>query len=240
MIGEASVKFISLGSARQFLHDLFGFRSVKLDGIRVVCDKSRMDPMICRALLRGNYELAERVLVRAAIRPADNVLEIGAGIGVVSLVCARLVGHGQVTSYEANSSLASMIIENFSLNGLSPRLTLKAVTVTGGAVDFFKNENFISSSTLDRNMISEKVSVESDSINEAIENANANVIVMDVEGAEVGLLKVANLTRIREIIVEVHPHIVGDLLIEEMIDGLETRGFIQKQCQHKTIWFTRA
>lgn len=233
------VKFISFGSLRQFVHDLLGFRSVKIDGIRVICDKSRMDPAICKSLLRGSYELPERVLVRAAIRPTDNVLEIGAGIGVVSLICARLAVSGQVTSYEANSSLAPMIIDNFSLNGLSPKLILKAVTVIGGSIDFFKNENFVSSSTIDRNFISEKITVESDSIDKAIEDAKANVIVMDVEGAEVDLLTKANLKNVREIIVEIHPHIVGDFLTQEMICAIVERGFRQKKRQHKTIWFTK-
>lgn len=218
-------KNISLGSLRKLLHRLFGFKFVRIDGIKVVCDASRMDEMILTALLKGGYELAERDLARAAIRSGDRVLEIGAGIGVVSLVCTRLVGAGQVTSYEANSSLAPMIRENFALNGIIPRLVLKAVTTEGGSVEFFKNQNFVSSSTIDRNLIAEKITVESDSIDTAIENSRANVIVMDVEGAEIGFLKKASLSTIREIIVEVHPHIVGDEPIKEMVQHLELQGF---------------
>jgi FkbM family methyltransferase len=199
-----------------------------------------MDEMILTALLKGGYELAERDLARAAIRSGDRVLEIGAGIGVVSLVCTRLVGAGQVTSYEANSSLAPMIRENFALNGIIPRLVLKAVTTEGGSVEFFKNQNFVSSSTIDRNLIAEKITVESDSIDTAIENSRANVIVMDVEGAEIGLLKKASLSTIREIIVEVHPHIVGDEPIKEMVQHLELQGFVEKKRQRKTIWFSRS
>jgi protein-L-isoaspartate O-methyltransferase len=96
-----------------------------------------MDFEICRALLRGSYELAERTLARAAIRTGDNVLEIGAGIGIVSLVCAKLAAPGQVTSYEANSTLAPLMRENFSLNGLTPHLISKAVTELGGQIHFF-------------------------------------------------------------------------------------------------------
>ena len=233
-------KNISLGSLRKLLHRLFGFKSVRIDGIKVVCDASRMDEMILTALLKGGYELAERDLARAAIRSGDRVLEIGAGIGVVSLVCTRLVEAGQVTSYEANSSLAPMIRENFALNGMIPRLVLKAVTTEGGSVEFFKNQNFVSSSTIDRNLIAEKITVESDSIDTAIENSRANVIVMDVEGAEIGLLKKASLPAIREIIVEVHPHIVGDEPIKEMVQHLELQGFVEKKRQRKTIWFSRS
>ncbi len=233
-------KNISLGSLRKLLHRLFGFKFVRIDGIKVVCDASRMDEMILTALLKGGYELAERDLARAAIRSGDRVLEIGAGIGVVSLVCTRLVGAGQVTSYEANSSLAPMIRENFALNGIIPRLVLKAVTTEGGSVEFFKNQNFVSSSTIDRNLIAEKITVESDSIDTAIENSRANVIVMDVEGAEIGLLKKASLSTIREIIVEVHPHIVGDEPIKEMVQHLELQGFVEKKRQRKTIWFSRS
>ena len=234
------VKIITLGSVRQLMHRLFGFKFVRIDGIQVVCDASRMDTMIWTALLKGGYELAERDLARAAIRSGDRVLEIGAGIGVVSLVCARLVGAGQVTSYEANTSLEPMIRENFALNGLFPRLILKAVTTEGGSVEFFKNQRFVSSSTIDRNLNAEKIKVESDAIDTAIENANASVIVMDVEGAEIGLLMKADLSNIREIIVEVHPHIVGDEPIKEMVQHLELQGFIEKKRQRKTIWFSRS
>jgi len=198
-----------------------------------------MDFEICRALLRGSYELAERTLARAAIRTGDNVLEIGAGIGIVSLVCAKLAAPGQVTSYEANSTLAPLMRENFSLNGLTPHLISKAVTELGGQIHFFKNEKFIASSIIEMNRISEKVTVESDSIDAAISISKANIIVMDVEGAEIGLLKKANLSSIREIIVEVHPHIVGHEPIHDMVLHLEQQGFVEKKRQRKTIWFSK-
>jgi hypothetical protein len=104
---------------------------------------------------------------------------------------------------------------------------------------FFKNEKFIASSIIEMNRISEKVTVESDSIDAAISISKANIIVMDVEGAEIGLLKKANLSSIREIIVEVHPHIVGHEPIHDMVLHLEQQGFVEKKRQRKTIWFSK-
>lgn len=233
-------RILSSTSLRVLVRRVFNLRTTSVDGFQIVCDPSHMDFDICKDILRGKYELAERRLAKAAIRSGDNVLEIGAGIGLVSLVCAKLAEPGRVTSYEANSSLAPLMVENFSLNGMLPRLVSKAVTEFGGEISFFKDERFIASSIINLNTGSEKITVESDSIDTAIENSRANVIVMDVEGAEIGLLKKASLSTIREIIVEVHPHIVGDEPIKEMVQHLELQGFIEKKRQRKTIWFSRS
>jgi FkbM family methyltransferase len=229
----------SFRSLRYALHKMFGFKTTRIEGLRVLCDASKINADVAKEIIRGSYELAERVLARAAIRPGDHVLEIGSGVGIVGLLCAHLVGKGSVTSYEANERLGAAIRENFALNGLEPRLRLRAITSRGGPVTFFRNQNVVSSSLLDRNMSADRVTVESDALDWAISDAKANVIVMDIEGAEIDLLGTAELTAIREIIVEVHPHIVGEGPTQAMLDALKERGFVQKQKQHKTIWLGR-
>jgi len=229
----------SFRSLKYRLHCLFGLKTTWIEGLRVVCDDGKINSFVAKDIIKGTYELAERVLIRAAIRPGDYVLEIGAGVGVVSLLCNRLAGVGNVTSYEANEELGPAIIENFALNNVTLKLRLKAVTVDGGPITFFRDENVVSSSLLERNSAAVRITVDSDPINLAIEQSRANVIVMDVEGAEIALLGAADLTSVREIIVEVHPHVVGKGATQAMIDELCGRGFVQKQMRHKTIWLGR-
>ena len=90
------------------------------------------------ALFKGTYEDNERRLVRGLLKPGDRVLEIGTGIGLVSLVCAKICGAGNVLSYEANPQLERIIRKNYELNGLTPNLRMRAVTTDGRSVSFFR------------------------------------------------------------------------------------------------------
>ena len=233
-------RIVSFRSLRYAIHRAFGLKTTRIDGVTVICDPAKVNPDVARAIIRGTYELAERVLARAAIRPGDRVLEIGTGVGVVGLLCTQFAGAGNVTSYEANAALAPTIRENFALNGLTPNLRLKAVTASGGPVTFYRNANVVSSSMVDRKLAADQITVDSDPINQALQETGAAVIVMDVEGAEIELLAVADLAGVREIIVEVHPHIMGEAPTEAMIEDLGKRGFAVTQRQHKTVWLSRS
>lgn len=230
---------ISLRSLRYLLHRVFRIKETQLDGIRISCDSSMMDHLVARDIIRGGYEEAERQLARKAIREGDYILEIGAGVGAVGILCCKQAGAGRVTSYEANPYLEPVIRHNFSLNGLKPNLILKAVSARGGPITFFRSNNIVSSSVFDRALNGEEMTVDSVSINQALVHSRAQVIVMDVEGAEVELLTAADLSSVREIIVEIHPHIVGEEAIEGMARNLCNQGFSRKVRQHKTEWFSR-
>lgn len=228
-----------LRSLRYLFHRVFRLKTTTLDGIRLSCDRSMIERTVAGGIIRGGYEEAERKLAREAIRKGDWILEIGAGVGAVGIVCCKLAGNGQVTSYEANPYLEPVIRHNFALNGLEPNLVLKAVSVDGGPITFFRSDNIVSSSVFDRNLKGEEMTVDSVSMNQAISHSRAQVIVMDVEGAEVELLAAADLSGVREIIVEVHPHVVGAEAIERMAQNLCGEGFIRKGKRHKTEWFSR-
>ncbi|MCB6178831.1 FkbM family methyltransferase [Rhodobacter sp. Har01] len=228
-----------LRSLRLFWHRLAGRKTTTLDGLRLVCDPAKMHRSVATAIIKGSYEAPERVLVRAALRPGDKVVEVGTGVGVVSLLCNKLAGAGNVTSFEANAALEPVIRENFALNGMEPRLRLRAVTVDGAPISFFRNENVVSSSIYDRGLQAQKVTVESDAIDRVLKDEQATVLVMDVEGAEIDLLQAANLSGLREIIVELHPHIVGEAATRAMIDSVCARGFRDAGRIHKNIRLSR-
>lgn len=230
---------ISTRGLRYAVHQMLGRRTTRLDGLKLLCSPQDTPPSVAKEIIRGGYELAERQLARQAIRPGDKVLEIGSGVGVVGLLCATIVGDRNVTLYEANPALEKTIRRNFALNGMTPDLVMKAVTVDGGPVAFFQNENVISSSIHDRNLETRKIEVGSDPIDAVLAARQANVIVMDIEGAEVGLLCAADLGLVREIIVEVHPGIVGAEGIEQMLAHLRTLGFERRARRHNTEWFSR-
>lgn len=228
-----------LRTLRLFWHRLTGRKVTTLDGLRLICDTAKVHRAVATAIIKGSYEAPERVLVRAALRAGDKVVEVGTGVGVVSLLCNRLAGAGNVLSYEANTALEPVIRENFALNGLEPRLRLRAVTLDGAPITFYRNDNVVSSSIYDRGLKAQTITVESDPIDRVLADEGADVLVMDVEGAEIDLLGRTNLTGLREIIVELHPHIVGEAATEAMIAGICAQGFVDAGRIHKNIRLSR-
>ena len=228
-----------LRSLRLAWHRLTGQKTTDYRGLCVLCDPKRVPRSVATAIIKGTYEAPELTLVTKAVRPGDLVVEIGTGVGVVSLLCNRLAGEGNVKSYEANTSLEPIIRENFQLNGMTPKLVLKAVTLDGKPVEFYHNENIISSSVHDRGLPAQKRWIDSIAIDEAIAEHKANVIVMDIEGGEVDLLPNADLAGVRELIIELHPHIVGEDAIKTLIATLRDRGFDETGRIGKNISLTR-
>ncbi len=226
-------------SLRLAWHRLSGRKTARLDGLTLTCDPALVPRSVATAIVKGSYEAPERALVRAALRPGDRVLEIGAGVGVVALTCARLVGAENVLSYEANAALEPVIRENFRLNGLTPNLRLRAISADGAPLRFFRNDNIVSSSVHDRGLDAQEITVPSDRIDAALAGHRATVLVMDIEGAETAILPAADLSGLREMIIELHPHIVGDAATEALIGAMKDRGFAETGRQHKNIRLSR-
>ena len=87
-------------STRLRINRLLNVKTVRLDGVRVNVDSntSRIGSQTWRALMSAQYEFPERQLLKATIRPGDRVLEIGACLGVISILAARLAGGGRTSS----------------------------------------------------------------------------------------------------------------------------------------------
>ena len=197
----------------------------KLDGVKI--DTTRIESRSVRNLIfKGIYESDERKLLKALCRDADRVLEIGAGVGVVGLVAARLCSKGHVVSYEANPQMRAILDRNYSLNEHKPQLVCMPVTRDGLPVRFHVNENIISSSALERpGTETVEVTLESVSLTDALNNCNPHLVVMDVEGFEDILLRHANLQSVKKLLVEFHPQILGEKVVSDLKQYINEIGF---------------
>lgn len=200
-------------------------KSIDYGGLRVLTDPAFIEPGMRRALYKGAYERDEFDLVRKYLTKTDRVLEIGTGLGIISSLCASICGSQGVVSYEANPTLEPVIRKNYLINKVDPVLRMRALAAEKGETTFHFHHNFYSSSLVERkNSVAQKVVC--DAINDVIYEHQPTAIIMDVEGAEIDLLPLADLSHVELLIVETHPHIVGDQKIDDLRAYLIEAGFL--------------
>lgn len=173
-----------LFSLRRRFFDFINKQTLSINKVIIFIERGSIPDNIRQDLLCNKYEDTERHLLLKFLTPAMKVLEIGTGIGFISLLASRIVGDKNVFCYEANSSLEAIIRRNYALNNLHPQLTMKAVKVDGQPVTFFQSENIISSSVFDRARNDQKTLVESVQFQSVLYEVKPDVLIMDIEGAE--------------------------------------------------------
>ena len=105
-----------------------------------------MSPRVERTVSRGRYEEDELRLIGQMLAPDDVVLEVGAGLGLVSAYCAKRLGSSCVFAYEANPDLEACIRETYALNKVQPTLEMCAVGADAGRVTLYRSRHLWASS----------------------------------------------------------------------------------------------
>jgi FkbM family methyltransferase len=219
-------------------HRTVGTSEIVLDGIRL---RSGTDQptAIRNGLYKGTYEKAERQLLMKHLTPGDRVLEIGGGIGFVGLLAASISGPGNVLTYEANPVLEPTIRANHAQNATAPELRMRAITTDGAPVTFHQSDNVVSSSIYDRREAAREIEVQSDAFADVIADWRPDMVVMDVEGYEVDLLSTPPEGPSR-LLVELHPHVVGEDRIAALLQSLAEAGFKVTERLEKNVLLTRS
>ena len=93
------------------------------------------------AILEGTSEPFTIFLMKNKVKPAMNVIDIGANIGLFTLILAKLVGKsGHVYSFEPDPQLFQILNENVKLNQLENVSTFQlAVSNKIGKAKFSQN-----------------------------------------------------------------------------------------------------
>lgn len=215
-----------------------GLKTIVLNGIKVTTDPQDVPLGVRKQLLQKQYEDQEFALVREALTPEDRVLEAGAGIGFIGIACAQICGQDGILSYEPNPVMKPVIEKNYALNGLRANLRNKVLSTTSGEVEFFFSEGVLSSSLVDRQH-GGATRVQADAISDVVESYQPTVLVIDVEGAEIDLLRGCDLSGINKIIIEMHPHVVGADKIDDLCAYLADNGFAIRKRLGKSYYLAR-
>jgi FkbM family methyltransferase len=204
-------------------------KKVRVGDVFVRIDRRAMPNSLIRAILRGDYELPERNAVARMVRPGDRVAEFGGGVGVVSMTAAKIAGPGNVHVYEPLPAACDLILQNARLNELEIECSNAAVASKSGTRTFWATSNIVSSNFFggrkDGKGQTTAVEVELVAVDDILSARQPNVIIIDIEGAEVEVLGACNLAGVEVIVIELHPHVVGEEAIAALQTHLREQGF---------------
>jgi len=224
---------------RIYLRQRFKPRIVELDGFRLDVNHEAVTRDVRKFIYRETHENEERTLLGKHLRAEDTVLEMGGGIGVVSLACAKTCGADRVLTFEPNEKACSVIRRNFELNGMTPQLEQAAIATHDGAMAFHLHDNILSSSVIERDGTSAS-EVPCRDVSKVLAEFMPTVIVMDIEGAEEDILPLVAAPTVRGMLVELHPHIIGVKHMPGLIGRMEELGYtITDREGGKVVWFER-
>jgi FkbM family methyltransferase len=211
--------------------------TIVTNGIRVPFVPAIITPAVEKPMRKGRYEGGEAAALRALLRSGDRVLELGAGVGLLSTIAATCPGVEAVTAVEANPDLVPLIRETWRINGVAnARLINAVVTVVGGGeAEFYLRRDFWASSMEAGSRPYERsVPVPKVAIADLIGETRPTVISCDLEGGEAGLFDAADLSGVRAVVMELHPKVYGQDGVRSVHDRLEAAGLRLQPVERRT------
>jgi FkbM family methyltransferase len=219
-------------------------RVVNNDGLKLYLGEHAATSY-ARSIYRDSHEAEEREVVSRNLDENDVVLECGAGLGLVTILCCQKVGSERVHTFEANPALESLLRKNFELNHVTPNLQIKLVGLESGEGEFFVDPKFVVSSRFELPEARDRTSqtIPAVSLQSLIDSLRPSFLIMDIEGAEVDLAdEQLNFGSLKKLCIEMHPQIVGHEAVSRVIGRLIAQGFHLnlRESKQDVLYFSRA
>jgi FkbM family methyltransferase len=155
-----------------------------------------LNPRTSQSYVRGQGEIPVQQVLAGRIKPGMVFYDLGANIGLFSLLAARLVGAGgKVLSFEPDASVAARLRRNVARNGFENVTVIEAgVWSTSGNMNFITADSSSPDHGLGRFATGDSAAVGSltkyVALDDFIKTAPApDAIKCDVEGAEVEVFR---------------------------------------------------
>ena len=196
-----------------------------------------------RKLLRQNaYEEKETNAALRVVREGDVVIELGGGIGYMSALVATKRAIKSVHSFEANPHLIPYIREVHAANGVTNAEVSNAILGPRmGSADFYVRDPMLGSSLEVLEGEVDPLSVKVDVLNAegVFKDIRPNVLICDIEGAEVDLIPQLPLKGLRAAIIETHPQWIGPAGINKVMQAFMDAGlaYYHRGSQGKVLCF---
>lgn len=215
------------------------WKSLPFHGLQVPMLGDHITKPVWKHVWRGDYERPELLALSALMRPDDQVLELGAGMGLVSGVMAKRHPQARFTSYEANPALAGVIAALHRANNIAnvePRSAILAPTDQGSTRRFRLHRNFTESSLVAASADVSEVEVAVHDPARVMSDLRPDLLLCDIEGAEEELIPVLPLQGLRAAVIELHPHIVSRAGMARIFRSFMEAGlFPVVECSTETV-----
>ncbi len=199
-----------------------------------------------RRINEARYEGQEIAGALAVTGPEDRVIELGAGLGVVGAVVQRNARPAAMVSFEANPEMIPHIEALYALNRIKSKIrlhnkVLMAAPERPDHVSFFLRNSFLGSSLADTEKRETREVHVPTADYEALRTSFApSVLIMDIEGGELELLRHASLEGLRAMVIEFHPEVYGRSGMRECKNILRDAGFQKvEEVSTRTVWTVR-
>lgn len=198
-----------------------------IHGIVVPITKEDVSPVIWNAILSGEYEAKEARHVRTLLRSGDRVLELGAGMGVITSLMAQTPGV-HIHSFDANPHVVGIARKVLEANDIRNVVLQHGLLTAGEGEDhiFYLRRDFWMSSMLkEQGPYQSTIPLRSSNIDAFLAENSINVLVMDIEGAERDLLSQARLDGVDRVFLELHDHLYGLTGVRKIFAAMDRLGF---------------
>jgi FkbM family methyltransferase len=205
------------------------------EGLAVPTRRTGMITPIQLQIYHGEYERPEINGLSKVIRLGDRVLELGAGLGIITALAARIAGpKGRVLAYEANAALLDDTLAFFAANRITTVDLVNAVLVpesNPAPRQFHLAGSFAESSLLgaDGRNPQGKVEVPAESLADVLASFRPDVLICDIEGAEAELLASLPPSTLRAAVVEMHPDRISSAQIQSIHDALAAQDLCRQE-----------
>jgi FkbM family methyltransferase len=201
-------------------------QTFKVRDVVLEVDSRSLNPPLTAALTEGRYEGSEAHALQVLLRPDDVYFELGAGLGFMSTLAARVVTDPErIHVYEANPELIPVIEKTWAANGVAGNVHHCMLGTGKGEHEFHVSRAFWASSGQIAYGGSRTITVPQRDFLKQLEKRAATFVMMDIEGGERDLLVKKLPSRVRAVVAEYHPHIIGADVVESLWANLESQGF---------------
>lgn len=189
--------------------------------------QKRLGARLIFLLTMGDYaqRLCEAVL--AYVKEGSQVMTLGAGVGLVSLLAFER-SKKQVVVVEADPALQEILEANALLNRADFNVQWGCVVAgqNAGLTDYYVAEDLWCSSVyLEKGEGYQHIQVPVLNLDQLIKTNCVNTLVIDIQGAELGLFEGVDLSAIETLILTVHTELIGETATAKLVAYLGEKGF---------------
>lgn len=204
-------------------------------GLTIPLKRNGMSAAVVRAILSNFHGDPEIRGLRSVIRAGDRVLELGSGLGVVTALAVRAASpRGKVLSCEANPGMIADTLAFLAAHDITNVELRNAVLVSDVAEGEIREIHLASSFSVssllggEGRRSREGIAVRAENLNKTVAEFAPDVLLCDIEGGELELIPALNATKLRAVVIELHP----DRLSTEQLNRIRAALSDQDMLQH--------